>query len=134
MAKSLKDQILGIVDVAVEPVTVPEWGGMTVRVRGLTGQERDAFEDSMTKVKSNGKGVSINSTNFRARFLVLAIVDEEGNRVFTDAEAPILGTKSAAAINRLYDVAARLSGMSAADEAELTAAFPSGQSGAATSA
>lgn len=134
MGKSIKEQILGFVDAQHEDVVVPEWGDMTVRVRGLTGQERDAFEDSMTKVKANGKGVSINSANFRARFLVLAIVDDEGNRVFTDGEAPFLGTKSAAAINRLYDVAARLSGMSEADEAELTAAFTNGQSDAATSA
>ena len=39
-------EILGTEDIVEELVEVPEWKG-TVRVRGLTGRERDAYEASL---------------------------------------------------------------------------------------
>jgi len=41
-----KEQILRADDLKTEEVDVPEWGG-SVRVRVLTGTERDAFESSI---------------------------------------------------------------------------------------
>ena len=38
-----RDTILQREDIKTEDVEVPEWGG-TVRVRGMSGVERDAFE------------------------------------------------------------------------------------------
>ena len=132
MAKDIKAAILAAQDQRVETVHVPEWG-MDVRVRALTGAERDKFEDSMVKAGKNG-AIQMSSANFRARFLVLCIVDESGERVFEDAEAGALGTKSAGALSRLYNVASALSGMSPEDEASLLKNFPNGQNGASTSA
>ncbi|MFE3382837.1 hypothetical protein [Streptomyces anulatus] len=37
------EQILDADDLAIEDVPVPEWGG-TVRVKGMSGTERDRFE------------------------------------------------------------------------------------------
>ena len=47
---SLRDQILRAEDATSEKVHVSEWG-VDVWVRGLTGAERDAIEDSMVKGK-----------------------------------------------------------------------------------
>lgn len=97
--------ILSAVDAVSEPVSVPEWGGEVI-VRGMTGTERDAFEASIRP-----KGV-LDLRNARAKLLVRVLVNETGTRLFADVQAGELGKRSAAVIERLYDVAARLSGMS----------------------
>lgn len=101
-----RDEILGADDLRTESVEVPEWGG-TVIVRELTGAERDTWESSV--VKTNGMKVTIDSHNMRAKLAALCIVDDDGKRVFTDKEAVKLGNKSAAALDRVTDVARRLS-------------------------
>lgn len=107
-----KAAILSAEDLKTETVAVPEWGG-DVRVRTLTGTERDAFESGL--VADGGKR---NLDNLRARLLALAIVDDHGARVFTDGDAMLLGGKSAAVLDRLFDVAQRLNGIGAQAEAE----------------
>lgn len=104
-----KDQILGAKDINMKEVEVPEWGGK-VMVKALTGAERDTFEASIIEIR-NGRQV-FNMKNVRAKLCSLAICDEEGNRMFTDAEVFALSNKSANALNRIFDVAASLSGLS----------------------
>lgn len=112
-----RSQILAAADIAFEDVAVPEWGG-TVRVRGLTGAERDAFEASI--VTQHGKQQRIDLQNMRARFVALSVCDEQGARVFGDRDVEALGAKSASALQRVFEVAQRLSGLSASDVEELT--------------
>ena len=64
-----KEAILAAQDVVTELVEVPEWGG-SVRVRGLTGAERDAFEGET--IQRNGRDVKTNTRNLRARLVVLS--------------------------------------------------------------
>jgi hypothetical protein len=112
-----RDGILGADDIQVEKVDVPEWDG-TVLIRGLTGEERDAYESSLRQIRNAGtpqQELVIVQLNARANLLVKCLVDESGERVFTDRDAPALGAKNGRIIDRLYDVATRLSGLS--DEA-----------------
>lgn len=111
-----REQILSAQDLEKELVEVKEWGG-AVYVRALTGIERDAFEASM--VDQRGKSRTINLKNLRARLCALTICDEEGNRLFSDADVEELGKKSAAALTRVFEVAQRLSGLSQEDVEEL---------------
>jgi len=111
-----RDAILKAQDLPTEEVEVPEWGGV-VRVRGLTGAERDAFEQSI--VEQRGKNTRMNLRNIRAKLVALTVVDEEGNRVFSDEDAEALGKKSAAALDRVFAVAQRLSGLRPEDVEEL---------------
>ena len=104
-----KNAILGSVDLPREEVSVPEWGGK-VLVRGLTAQERDALEESTVQRNSEGV-VKVIYDNMRARLASLTIVDGDGNRIFTQADVEALGNKSGAALDRIFDVAQRLSGM-----------------------
>ena len=101
-----RDEILGADDLKTESVKVPEWGG-TVMVRELTGAERDAWEASV--VKTNGTKVTIDSQNMRAKLAALCIVGDDGKRVFTEKDTIKLGAKSATALDRVTDVARRLS-------------------------
>ena len=111
-----KDLILQSKDLQQKEVAVPEWGG-TVLVRGMTGTERDAFEGSV--VSMNGKDVSVNYENMRTKLLVRCIVDENGDRIFDDADISVLAAKSAIALNRVYEVAQKLSGIGKEDVDEL---------------
>ena len=131
MSLLTRDAILAAPDMLTEEVPVPEWGG-TVLVRGLTGTERDAFEEEM--ITGKGKNRDVNLANFRARLIVKSVVDKGGKRLFTQADMVALGGKSAAAIQRVFQVAMRLSGMSEDDVEELTKNSEPGQSDSSTSA
>jgi hypothetical protein len=107
-----RDDILGFSDLKYEIVPVPEWGG-SVRVRSLRGVERDEYEAS--QVKQRGNNVDLNLINIRAGLVARSICDHSGNPVFSVGDIGLLGQKSAAALERVYEVAARLS--SVTDEA-----------------
>ncbi len=111
-----REQILEVKDLQFEDVEVPEWGG-TLRVRGLTGIERDRFEDAI--LDQRGKNVKVKMTNMRARLVALSVVDEQGQALFTQTDIGVLGRKSAAALQRVFNVAQRLSGFSDEDLEEL---------------
>jgi len=112
-----RDDIMAINDLPCEDVLIPEWGNRYVRVRGLTGAERDQFEQSI--VEARGKDTRVNLRNIRAKLVALCVVDEEGKRLFKDEDAELLGRKSAVALNRIFEVAQRLSGLRPEDVEEL---------------
>ncbi len=112
-----KTAILAAQDLQTEDVEVPEWGG-AVRVRSFTGRERDAFEASM--VRGDGRDRKVDLTNMRARLVGLTVIDETGQRLFTDEEVDLLGAKSGAALDRVFAVAQKLNGLSGADVEELS--------------
>lgn len=111
-----RKQILEAQDIESEVVEVPEWEG-SVKVQGLTGTERDQFESALLKGK--GKNTTLNMQNVRAKLVAHSIVDQDGNRVFTDSDVGILGSKSAAALDRVFAVAQKLSGITKEDVEEL---------------
>ena len=113
-----KSDIIAAQDLQTQEVPVPEWGG-SVRVRSLTGTERDAFETCLVKVV-DGKRVP-DMDNLRAKLLAATLVDENGTPLFSVADVgdlSDLGSKSAAALDRIFGVAQRLNGM-AADSVEV---------------
>jgi hypothetical protein len=111
-----KDAILKADDLPRQVVEVPEWGG-SVMVRGLTGSERDKFEASVLVKK--GKDYDVKLADLRARLVVLSVIDEAGNRLFDDNDVAELGQKSASALNRVFEAAQRLSGLTDQDIEEL---------------
>lgn len=108
-----KQQILEAKDIRYVDVEVPEWGGK-VRVKMMTGTERDAYEASLYEVKAGADGKSdirFNREDMRCKLLARVIVDEQGRRLFADAEIRTLGQKSAAALERVYKEAQRLNAL-----------------------
>ena len=120
-----KTQILQADDIVYEDVAVPEWGGV-VRVKTLTGLERDGLEQSMLEGK--GKSQNVNMANFRAKLCSRTMVDDGGKRVFSDLDIADLGKKSGQALQRVFNVASKLSGFSDSDIEDLTKNLESGQS------
>ena len=131
MALLTRDAILGASDIQTEDVHVPEWGG-TVRVKGLTAAQRDAFEANA--MKTRGKNVDLNFANIRARLAALSIVDESGATLFTPADVQALGEKSAAALERVFEACNRLNGIGQSDIEELAKNSEADQSDASPSA
>ncbi len=99
----------------VESLSLPALG--EVHLRGITGAERDAYEQSCIEMRG---GVRIvNMRNARARLLVRSLCDESGKRLFADADDEALGGVPAQVLDQMYAVAARLSGLGARDAEEL---------------
>lgn len=112
-----KAEILAQDDLKFEDIQIPEWGGAWVRVRTLNASERDEFEAGT--VKRNGKKMETNLANIRSRLCLLCMVDENGERLFTDGDMYPLGGKSAAALDRVFSVAQKLNGFRDEDVDEL---------------
>ena len=131
MAYLSKDDILAAADLPTEDVEVPEWGG-TVRVQGMSGEQRDAFEASIQKKTADGS-MELDALDFRAKLAARVMVDEKGARLFTNSEVKQLSKKSAKPLQRIFEVGQRLSGMSDDDVASLEG-NSGGQSDASTTA
>ena len=104
---------------ASEKVEVPEWGG-TVTVVELTGRERDAWEADIVELNEAGDDAKMSLENARAKLAVRTVVDDDGKRIFTDDDIEELGSTSARALSRIFNVASRLSGLTPGDMDELT--------------
>lgn len=121
-----RQAILAANDIKTEEVDVPEWGG-TVLIKAMTGTQRDAFEASIVDYSSNTKNPKMKLDNARAKLLVKTIIGEDLQPIFTAADIEALGLKSAAAMDRCYSVASRLSKISPDDIEELTKNSPTVQ-------
>ena len=111
-----RQEILSIRDIRTETVFVPEWGG-AVRIKAMTGKERDAWETALFQI--DGKDVKMNKENLRAKLVALTVVDEAGQRLFTEADVEALGSKSASALDRIYQASQKLSGLAPDDIKEM---------------
>lgn len=129
-----KAAILAANDLKFEDVEVPEWGG-TVRIRVMSGLERDAWEASFLTAALAGKGGGLAGSmqNVRARLVAQTAVDEAGERLFSDADMTDLGKKSAAALDRVFAVAQRMNGLNERDIEELGKVFAAMAGGASSS-
>lgn len=124
----IREQILGADDRETQTVPVPEWD-TEVTVQALSGKERDAYEASLVDIVEetrNGKTVEVAQTNLensRAKLIVQAVVDEDGTRVFSDDDVEAVGNKSGKALDRIYDVARDLAGISDEEIEEIAKNF-----------
>jgi len=105
-----KEQIFEVKDLKTEKVHIKEWNG-DVFVRTLTGAERDKFEKSIFNIDTNKRTFE----NLRAKLVVAVCVDEEGNQLFSEKDISALGKKSAHALDKIFEVGQRLSGITKDD-------------------
>lgn len=111
-----REGILKQKELRTEIVDVPEWGG-EVLVRELTGSERDEWEGSL--LTDEGQVTSHIMRGARARLASLAVIDSDGERVFTDEDVEELGGLSGIALDRVFGVVCKLSGLRQQDIEEL---------------
>lgn len=105
-----KDQILNAEDIKYAEVDcTPEWSG-SVKVKAMSGIERDSFERNHQLGKL---------THYRATVSARAIVDENGDRLFSEAEIIKLSEKSAVPLNKIYEKVMEISGVTEEEIDEL---------------
>lgn len=111
-----RDQILTAKDLPFKDVSVPEWGG-DVRVSTMTAADRDAFESSIYETTA-GK-IVLKNDNYRAKLLARCLTDDQGVRLFTEKDIEALGKKSARALQRLFNAAQTLNGLSLEEQEKI---------------
>lgn len=133
-----REEIHKAEDQQYDEVGVPEWAPAgdpdpeqwVLKLKGMTGFERDRFEASLAP---RGGGKRPNMENFRARLIVQCAVDEDGNRLFNTGDIKMLGAKSAKAVSRVFDKCQEMNGLSDSDVDDLTENFSDAPSGPSTS-
>jgi hypothetical protein len=128
---SLRDQILAMQDLPTEEIFVPEWN-LTVTVRGLSGKGRDEYFSSMAVIRG-GQVVGQDTRNTSAKLVSQCLIGEDGEPMFGPEHVDLLGAKSAAALGRIFEVAARLSGLEEGDVKDLEKKSAPTLNGATTS-
>ena len=109
---SLRDQIVNATDARTELVIVPEWDDAKIEVRAFTISEQVQFYKTVSLTDRKGQFVGIDRQKWAVQLILLSAYDPDtGKRLFEAADADMLAKKSAVAIGRVFDVAAKLSGL-----------------------
>lgn len=98
MALLTRDQLL-----APDPVRHHQFscGAVDVRIRNLTEGEKSKFENSILTSKGS---LSVSKLDLaRCRLIALCVVDAQGRRLLSDADAEALLEKDGALTARIYD-------------------------------
>ena len=84
---------------AIKPIRieVPEWGGYVFITR-VSAADWMGIQDSLINEERS-------NAIWTGKVLSLSIVDENGNRLFTENDIPSLMSKSLSAVNRLFRAA-----------------------------
>ncbi len=125
------NQILAADDLAREAVEVPEWGG-TVYVRVMTGDEKDAFDESNWVDGDDGER-RFDADGYRARLACRVLCDPAGKNLFDASGVLRLGAKSAKALDRVLEAARRLNGIGVEAHEAAVKNSPGEASGASSS-
>lgn len=89
-----------------------------VFLKEMTGTERDAYEQSLFIMNNNKPQMTMD--NARAKLLVKVLCDEKGKRLFKDTDISALGTLPARIMDKLFNKAQVMNGISDEDIDELT--------------
>ena len=122
---NLHDTILAADDLPREKIEVPEWPGVELYVRTMSGVELARLQD----VYANAKSSLADKT---ATLAVLTLCDAAGTRIFSDEDTAAVAGKSGKALQRVAEVAHRLNALTEAEAKDIeknSVAAPSGGSG-----
>lgn len=123
MADLTRDEILAIEDLPIERVDVPEWKG-AVYMRTLSGKQRDEFTQLATDRRAAKR---FDIRGLKVRLVSMALCGKDGKLLFAgNDDETKLNAKAGAAIDRLFQIAQRLSGLSDDELEEMTADFVEG--------
>jgi hypothetical protein len=117
-------------DLVYEDIPVPEWGDNEwVRCKSLTASERGSIEARTITIDKDGNQ-KYNGTKLREWYCAAGLVDENGQRLFSDKEAEVaLAAKNASALDRCYTKILELSKVSKKEVEEQVGNSSGGPSG-----
>lgn len=118
MNQDLKSLILNAEDIKSEEVEIPEWGGITVLVKGLSDNQHGEYQAKTMalRAKQGDQAMDIEMRNRRSELVVKCLYypkghEKHGQRIFTDAEAVKLQGKNAGVVQGLFVLINNLSGL-----------------------
>lgn len=97
-----------------------------VYVRGMSGTERDAWEQESFEERRKSKNNSVK--NYRSSLYVRTVCDETGQLMFAPADAAWVGELPCTVLEAVIEKGQRLSGITQADAEELAKNLPEDQS------
>lgn len=107
---NLRDTILAASDIEKKVITVKQWGGVKIELRGISGEERNKVYGETRK----GEEIDFDELQY-ALIIASAYDPESGEKIFKPEDAAVLKTKSWTVINRLSGIIMKLSGIGAGD-------------------
>jgi len=110
---NLRDLILNAPDRKLEPVEVPEWGA-TVYLKVLSAEQVSRYRSiAVGAVNAQTREVTdpVALMNVGCQVVAWGCCDENGARLFADADVVALGEKSSVVIDRLSAQILRISGL-----------------------
>lgn len=122
-------EILAMDDAEIVPVKIPQWKGATVYLRTMTCAERDSFEADV----STQDGHVIRG-KLRTAVLCRTLCDQQGMRLFSEADLDGLAKKNGVVLERLFVLSQKLNRLRASDIKEMeknSESAPSDDSGSA---
>ena len=118
---ALKNLILDADDLPTKELEIPEWG-VTVTVKAMDGETRGRFAMSATDEDGNRDEQAYIQSS--ARLAAMVLVDPETKElIFTAEDVPALARKSAAALDRISQVAFSISGLTEDERSTVEATF-----------
>lgn len=103
---SLRERILNAKDIQSETVTIDEWG-VEVEVRGMNGSARARLLQNVMDKQGN-----INLEKMYPELLITTVFDpHSGEQVFQITDQELINAKSGSALDKVAQVAMRLSGL-----------------------
>jgi hypothetical protein len=109
-----REEILGANDLPTEEVPTPEWfANGAVLVRALTASEW--IEVGRLTMHRSDATDDDKMLDLMIKIPALCIVDEHGQRLFTDGDLDALGKKNPLPLKRIMDVVQRLSDLDQGD-------------------
>ena len=99
-----REDVLGVNDIKIVKVDMPEWLDGYVYVKGMNGLEREEFEKFYRDDTNE-------PLNIRAKLAAMTICDEDGTLLFSIEDAEELGKKSASSLVRIFDVSRGLNSL-----------------------
>lgn len=98
-----RESILKATDLKTIDIDVPEWGG-SIRIRTMTGAARQEYY----RVTAGKDGTP---KNVMEALIVACAVDDAGVPIFSVGDIAELSKKSAIALNKVFEAAAELNGL-----------------------
>jgi hypothetical protein len=105
-----RKEILKTEDIEVVEHEVKEWGTW-VRIKVMTSKERQRFQKQIRLNKKAGADADEVPENMMETLLVLTMVDEENNPMFTSADVVRLAEKNSQALAGIFAVAGEINGL-----------------------
>jgi len=95
---SLREEILAKNDQPIVDMFIPEWN-VTIKVKLWSAKQYEQYERYIERQKEFCPEID----TVRAAAAAKSIVDEQGNRVFSDEDIPALAEKSGLALKRIFN-------------------------------